>query len=79
MLDLHSRVDPEYQERVRGNVILAGGTSLIRGLDKRLEAELAQVGGGRVSRVSDPVFAGSDGGLSIALEAPDGDWDRLKA
>jgi rod shape-determining protein MreB len=78
MLDLHSRVDPEYQERVRGNVILAGGTSLIRGLDKRLEAELAQVGGGRVSRVSDPVFAGSDGGLSIALEAPDGDWDRLK-
>jgi rod shape-determining protein MreB len=78
MLDLHSRVDPEYQERVRQNVILAGGTSLIRGLDKRLEAELAQVGGGRVTRVTDPVFAGSDGGLSIAIEAPDGDWDRLR-
>jgi rod shape-determining protein MreB len=77
MLDLLSRVDPEFQERVRGNVILAGGTSLIRGLDKRLEAELAQVGGGRVSRVSDPVFAGSDGGLSIALEAPEADWERL--
>ena len=77
MLDLLSRVDPEFQERVRGNVILAGGTSLIRGLDKRLEAELAQVGGGRVSRVSDPIFAGSDGGLSIALEAPDADWERL--
>ncbi len=77
MLDLLSRVDPEYQERVRNNVILAGGTSLIRGLDKRLEAELGQVGGGRVSRVSDPVFAGSDGGLSIALEAPESDWDRL--
>lgn len=77
MLDLLSRVDPEFQERVRQNVVLAGGTSLIRGLDKRLEAELAQVGGGRVSRVSDPVFAGSDGGLSIALEAPEADWDRL--
>lgn len=77
MLDLLSRVDPEFQERVRHNVVLAGGTSLIRGLDKRLEAELAQVGGGRVSRVSDPVFAGSDGGLSIALEAPEADWDRL--
>lgn len=77
MLDLLSRVDPEFQERVRGNVILAGGTSLIRGLDKRLEAELAQFGGGRVSRVSDPVFAGSDGGLSIALEAPEADWERL--
>ena len=79
MLDLLSRVDPEFQERVRNNVVLAGGTSLIRGLDKRLEAELAQVGGGRVSRVSDPVFAGSDGGLSIALEAPEADWDRLSA
>lgn len=77
MLDLLSRVDPEFQERVRNNVVLAGGTSLIRGLDKRLEAELAQVGGGRVSRVSDPVFAGSDGGLSIALEAPEADWERL--
>lgn len=77
MLDLLSRVDPEFQERVRGNVVLAGGTSLVRGLDKRLEAELAQVGGGRVSRVSDPVFAGSDGGLSIALEAPDADWEKL--
>ncbi|HEX6203992.1 MAG TPA: rod shape-determining protein [Thermoanaerobaculia bacterium] len=79
MLDLLSRVDPEFQERVRQNVVLAGGTSLIRGLDKRLEAELAQVGGGRVSRVSDPVFAGSDGGLSIAIEAPEGDWDKLSA
>jgi rod shape-determining protein MreB and related proteins len=79
MLDLLSRVDPEFQERVRNNVVLAGGTSLIRGLDKRLEAELAQVGGGRVSRVSDPVFAGSDGGLSIAIEAPEGDWDKLSA
>jgi len=77
MFDLLSRVDPEYQERVRHNVILAGGSALVRGLDKRLEAELGQLGGGKVRRVDDPVFAGSDGGLSIAVEAPDEDWDRL--
>jgi rod shape-determining protein MreB len=77
MFDLLSRVDPEYQERVRNHIVLAGGTGMIRGIDKHLERELEQLGGGKVRRVSDPVFAGSDGGLSIALEAPDADWDRL--
>jgi rod shape-determining protein MreB len=77
MLDLLSRVQPEYQERVRNNVILSGGTGLIRGLGPRLEHELAVVGGGKVKVVKDPVFAGSDGGLSIALDAPDSEWEKL--
>jgi len=77
MFDLLSRVDPEYQERVRNHIVLAGGTGLIRGIDKHLEAALEEMGGGKVRRVSDPIFAGSDGGLSIALEAPDADWDKL--
>jgi rod shape-determining protein MreB len=77
MLDLLARVEPEYQERVRHNVILAGGSSLIGGLDKRLERELAEIGGGRVRVVKDPIFVGSDGGLAIAVDAPDADWDRL--
>ena len=32
MLDLLSRVEPEFQEKVRRNVLLAGGGSQIRGL-----------------------------------------------
>ena len=32
MMDLLARVEPEYQERVRNNVILAGGSALIPGL-----------------------------------------------
>jgi rod shape-determining protein MreB len=79
MLDLLSRVQPEYQERVRNNIILSGGTGLIRGLGPRLEQELAVVGGGKVRVVKDPVFAGSDGGLSIALDAPDSEWEKLSA
>jgi rod shape-determining protein MreB len=79
MLDLLSRVQPEYQERVRQNIILSGGTGLIRGLGPRLEHELAAVGGGKVRVVKDPVFAGSDGGLAIALDAPDSEWERLSA
>ncbi|HSN87872.1 MAG TPA: rod shape-determining protein, partial [Thermoanaerobaculia bacterium] len=36
MLDLLSRVQPEFQERVRNNIVLSGGTALIRGLGPRL-------------------------------------------
>jgi hypothetical protein len=52
---------------------------LIRGLGPRLEAELTAVGGGKVKVVKDPIFVGSDGGLAIASDAPDTDWERLTA
>jgi rod shape-determining protein MreB len=79
MLDLLSRVQPEYQEKVRNNIVLSGGTGLIRGLGPRLEAELQVVGGGKVRVVKDPIFVGSDGGLAIATDAPDSDWEKLSA
>lgn len=79
MLDLLSRVEPEFQEKVRNNVILSGGGGLIKGLPQALEVALRQVGGGRVTYMKDPVFVGSDGGLALAIDAPDGDWDRLSA
>lgn len=77
MLDLLSRVEPEWQAKVRQNVILAGGGSQMAGLAAALEKALAEVGGGRVRAVSDPVFAGSNGGLAIALDAPESDWEEL--
>jgi rod shape-determining protein MreB len=77
ILDLLARVDPDYQERVRQNVILSGGTSLIAGLGRRLERELAEIGGGKVKVVKDPIFVGSDGGLAIATDAPAADWEEL--
>ncbi len=48
MFDLLSRVDPEYQEKVRNHIVLSGGTGLIRGLGTRLERELQSFGGGKV-------------------------------
>jgi rod shape-determining protein MreB len=77
MLDLITRVAPEYQERVRNNVILAGGSSLIAGLPEAVEKALAELGGGHTTVVPDPVFAGSNGGLAIARDAPQGDWEKL--
>ena len=79
MLDLLSRVEPEFQERVRNNIILSGGGGLIRGLPEALETALKAVGGGKVRYMEDPVFIGSDGGLALAADAPEGDWEKLTA
>ena len=72
MLELVSRVEPEYQEKVRHNITLAGGGSQIFGLGAALEQALVEVGGGRVQMVSDVVFAGADG----AWPSPSTPWMR---
>ena len=77
MLELVSRVEPEYQEKVRHHITLAGGGSQIFGLGEALEQALVEVGGGRVQTVNDVVFAGADGGLALALDAVDTDWEQL--
>lgn len=77
MISLLSQVDPEFQGKVRENVTLAGGGALIRNLAKTLEAALEPVGGGKIKITESPVFVGSDGGLAIAQDAQDSDWERL--
>ena len=77
MLDLISRVDPEFQAKVRSNVILTGGSGLVGGLGMALQKALDQIGGGRVRVVKDPVYVGSDGGLSLAADALEADWEKL--
>jgi rod shape-determining protein MreB len=77
MLDLLPRVEPEFQERVRQQIVLAGGGALIRNLGPTLEKALQKVGGGKVRVIDTPSFVGSDGGLAIAKDAQDTDWDRL--
>ncbi len=77
MLDLLASVEPEFQEKVRQNVTLAGGGALIRHLGPTLEAALEKVGGGKVTVIESPVFTGSDGGLALAKDTQDSDWDQL--
>lgn len=77
IIDLLSKVAPDYQENVRNNVILAGGSSLISGLSEAVQKSLGELGGGRATVVKDPVFAGSDGGLAIARDASPSDWEKL--
>ena len=79
MLDLLARVEPEFQERVRSNIIVSGGGGLMSGLALAIEDALKSVGGGKVRYMQDPVFIGSDGGLALAIDAPEGDWEKLTA
>ncbi|MGE5220009.1 MAG: rod shape-determining protein [Chloroflexota bacterium] len=77
MTALLMKVEPEFQDKVRNNIILAGGTSLLSGLPEAVSAALKDLGGGRATVVNDPVFAGSDGSLAIARDASSSDWEKL--
>ncbi len=77
MLDLIAAAESEYQEQVRNNVILAGGSSAIPGFGAFLANSLREFGGGKIRKVKDPVFVGADGGLALAKDAPKSDWDKL--
>jgi rod shape-determining protein MreB len=73
--EMIARFDPEYQDAVRRNIILAGGGSQIRGLARRIEREMSAYGPCKVKCVEDPLFAGADGCLALAKEMPAEYWD----
>lgn len=68
---------PEFQERIRENIILSGGGSLMLGLNRRVEEKMATLGGGRVTCVEEPLYAGADGALRLASEMPGEYWDQV--
>lgn len=71
--------DPEFQERLRNNVLLGGGGSQIIGLGDAIEAELrTKMGGGRVFTCEEPVYCGANGALKIAHDMPEEYWQRLR-
>jgi len=75
--ELIATYDPEFQETIRSNVILAGGGSQMIGLPKLIEEAMDELGGGRVTRVDEPLFAGSNGALKMARRMPKHFWQIL--
>src|ERR1044071_1457390 len=57
MITLLAKVEPEFQAKVRNNVVLAGGTSLIAGLADAITHALSDLGGGRATVVKDPAIS----------------------
>lgn len=72
--ELISRSDPEYQDVVRRNIVLAGGGSQVRGLAEYIERELGAFGPCRVKRVDDVLYAGAEGCLALANDMPAEYW-----
>jgi rod shape-determining protein MreB len=71
--------DPEFQQRLKNRVLLAGGGSQIKGLDIAIEHEMHErLGSGKVLRIEEPVYGGSNGALKIAHDMPAEYWEKLK-
>lgn len=76
--ELIGRFDPEFQQRMLQNVILGGGGSQLRGLDRMIEEAFREYGGAKVKRVGDAVYAGAVGALKLAMGMPGECWERVQ-
>ena len=77
--NLIATFDPEFQQRLKNRVLLAGGGSMIKGLDVAIELEMQKrLGSGKVMRIEEPVYGGANGALKIAHDMPAEYWEKLK-
>lgn len=76
--DLIATYDPEFQAKMRQNILLGGGGSQIKGLGLAIEEALVEYGSGKVTTVEEPQYAGSNGALKIALDMPQEYWKNFQ-
>ena len=72
--DLIASFDPEFQEGVRQNIIIAGGGSQLKGLDAFLASEMPDC---KFTCIDDPLHAGADGALQLATDMPEEFLEKL--
>lgn len=77
--ELISTYDPEFQAQMRGNILLGGGGSQIKGLGLAIEQALEEYGGGKVTTVEEPQYAGANGALKFALDMPLEFWKEFQS
>ena len=75
--EMIARFDPEFQMKVKNNIVLAGGGSLIRRITEYLQDALKEYGPCTVTHVTDPLFAGADGALRLAQDMPSKYWETF--
>ncbi|MCK4763024.1 MAG: rod shape-determining protein [Candidatus Aminicenantes bacterium] len=77
LTEMIAKVDPEYQKKIRGNIVLAGCGSQIRGIPGYIKNALKDYGACQVTTVEDPLFAGANGAVALAQEMPKKYWKKI--
>jgi rod shape-determining protein MreB len=77
VINLIGGFDPEFQESVRKNIIVAGGGSQISGLDAYLTEATREFEPCTFTCIDDPLYAGADGALQLATDMPEEFLEKL--
>ncbi|MBN1349782.1 rod shape-determining protein [candidate division KSB1 bacterium] len=76
-MKLISSYDPEFQNNLKENIVLAGGGSLIGNLAGYLTQQLRLLGNVNIKCVKNPFVAGARGALALAQDVSDDFWRGL--
>jgi rod shape-determining protein MreB len=76
--DLVGSFDPDFQEKLRNNIVIAGGGSRLKGIDIAIEKSLHEYGGGNAICVQDAEHCGSVGALKMCIEMPEEYWEKIQ-
>lgn len=77
VIDLVARYEPDFQERVRKNIYLAGGGSQTKGMADAVARALSEYGTFKITPVDDPLYAGAEGALALAQDMPEEYWEDM--
>ncbi len=69
--------DPEYQPRLRNNILLSGGCSQLRGLADYLTRQMEPFEPCRFRCIPDPLNAGARGALALVKDMPEEFFNQL--
>lgn len=75
--EMIAKFDPEFQIKIKNNIILSGGGSKIRGIDNYIKDALKEFGDCDVRCVEDPLFVVSDGAMLLAKDIPEKYWAEM--
>lgn len=76
-IDLIAHFDPEFQAKVRKNIIVAGGGSQLRGLNEYLTEAVSKFEPCTFTCIDDPLYAGAEGALQLASDMPEEFLEKL--